>query len=109
MKDLRYLDEYRIKTPLSLNGTPETSGTFIVYVGGKSFYVIAEIHDNGYGKVEHVSVTPCNRKRTTCPTWEEMTAIKDMFFGDEEECYQVFPKKSEYVNLHPLCMHIWRQ
>ena len=39
---------------------------------------------------------------------EEMKAIKDIFFNDEEECYQVFPKKSEYVNLHPYCMHIWR-
>lgn len=56
------------------------------------------------GEYDHVSVASPKR----IPTWEELCKIKDMFFEDEEECYQVFPKKSEYVNVHKNCMHIWR-
>lgn len=56
------------------------------------------------GQYDHVSVSSPKR----IPTWEELCKIKDMFFDDEEECYQVFPKKSEYVNIHKNCMHIWR-
>ena len=34
--------------------------------------------------------------------------IKDIFWGDEEDVIQFFPKKSEYVNLVNNCMHLWR-
>ena len=75
---------------------------FKVKVFGNIYNVIASIENHQ----EHISITLDGKKRI--PTWEEMKAIKDIFFNDEEECYQVFPKKSEYVNLHPYCMHIWR-
>ena len=75
---------------------------FVVKAMGNEFNVVASIEPNQ----EHISITLIHKKRI--PTWEEMKAIKDIFFFDEEECYQVFPKKSEYVNLHPYCMHIWR-
>lgn len=75
---------------------------FIVKVMGNEYHVVASIEP----KQEHISITLKTKKRI--PTWEEMKAIKDIFFYDEEECYQVFPKKSEYVNIHPYCMHIWR-
>ena len=53
---------------------------------------------------DHVSVSLERR----CPTWDEMCAVKDLFFYDEELCIEYHPKKSEYVNLHPYCLHIWR-
>ena len=37
-----------------------------------------------------------------------MCELKDMFFDDEEEAYQIMPKKSEYVNLKDNCLHLWR-
>lgn len=61
------------------------------------------IWSNG-GGWDHVSVSFGNR----CPTWEEMCKIKDVFFGEEEECVEYHPRKSEYVNIHPNCLHIWR-
>ena len=30
------------------------------------------------------------------------------FFEDEEEVIQYHPKKSQYVNLHENCLHMWR-
>lgn len=83
MKDLHTLDKYRDRETerrcYGRNGDGG-NGVFKVYVGKRSFFVIAS-SDLGW---EHVSVSPCNAKRKTCPTWEEMCAIKDMFFGEEE-------------------------
>lgn len=53
---------------------------------------------------EHLSVSLSNR----CPTWDEMCRIKDVFFKDDERCVEFHPPKSEYVNIHPFCLHIWK-
>ena len=37
-----------------------------------------------------------------------MCAIKDMFFDHEETVMQLHPPVSEYVNIHPYCLHLWR-
>lgn len=65
---------------------------------------IASIDQGKVGKVDHVSVSYPNRM----PTWDEMCFVKEIFFKDSEEAYQVHPKKSEYVNTHEYCLHIWR-
>mgnify|MGYP006932838526 CR=1 FL=1 len=57
--------------------------------------------DDGW---EHLSVSYRNR----CPTWDEMCLMKSKFFKEDEACVQYHPKKSEYVNLHKYCLHIWR-
>lgn len=57
------------------------------------------------GGWEHVSVSLRNR----CPTWEEMCAFKDIFWEEEECVVQFHPPKSEYVNLHPYCLHMWKK
>ncbi len=53
---------------------------------------------------EHVSVSLPNR----CPNWPEMCFIKDLFFAPEEVVMQLHPAKSEYVNNHDYCLHLWR-
>lgn len=57
------------------------------------------------GGWEHVSIAYANRT----PTWDEMCKVKDMFWNDNECVVQYHPPKSEYVNLHPYCLHLWRQ
>ena len=44
---------------------------------------------------------------TRYPTWEELLEAKDMFSGAEDEMVQVLPRKSEYVNVHPNCFHLY--
>lgn len=56
------------------------------------------------GGWDHVSVSLPNR----CPTWAEMAAVKDMFFKPDEMAVEYHPAESDYVNLHPFCLHIWR-
>lgn len=107
MRNLHTLDKYRqTDDERRLYGTTGDSGNgvFKVYINGRSFRVIAS---NG-GGWEHISVSPLNVKRRSCPTWEEMCAIKDMFFEPEERVVEYHPPKSEYVNNHPYCLHLWR-
>ncbi len=53
---------------------------------------------------EHVSVSRPNR----CPTWEEMCLVKDLFWDAEDTVIQFHPPKSEYVNNHKYCLHLFR-
>lgn len=66
----------------------------------ESLLVLASI-DKGW---EHVSVSSSNG----IPTWGEMCKVRKLFWEDEELVIQFHPKKSEYVNLHPNCLHLWR-
>jgi len=54
---------------------------------------------------EHVSVALPRR----CPTWDEMCMVKDIFWGEEECVIQFHPPKSQYVDLHPYCLHLWKE
>lgn len=53
---------------------------------------------------EHVSVSLPHRT----PTWEEMCVIKAMFWDEDDCVIQYHPPRSEYVNNHPYCLHLWR-
>lgn len=53
---------------------------------------------------EHLSVsTPIKT-----PTWEQMQKMKEIFWNDDEVCMQLHPKKEDYVNNMPYCLHIWK-
>lgn len=54
---------------------------------------------------EHVSVS----KRRHTPNWREMSFVKDMFWGPEDLVVQFHPPKSQYVNVHHNCLHLWRK
>ena len=53
---------------------------------------------------EHVSVS-C---RDRAPFWHEMVFVKNLFWDEQETVVQYHPPKSEYVNFHPFCLHLWR-
>ena len=53
---------------------------------------------------EHVSVS--TRRRV--PNWREMCFVKDLFWDESECVVQFHPSRSEYVNNHPLVLHLWR-
>lgn len=55
---------------------------------------------------EHVSISPTHEKRT--PTWDEMCFVKNLFWEPEEVVVQYHPAESEYVNLHPYVLHLWK-
>lgn len=53
---------------------------------------------------EHVSVSTRNR----CPNWTEMCFVKDLFWEPEETVMQLHPPRSQWINQHPYCLHLWR-
>src|SRR5262249_28699189 len=64
---------------------------------------------------EHVSVS-CRRPESKpphnsgrVPSWAEMCWIKDLFWDADDTVVQFHPKRSEYVNEHPACLHLWRK
>lgn len=54
---------------------------------------------------EHVSVSIYDR----CPTWEEMSFVKSLFWSDDDVVIQIHPPKSEHINNHKFCLHLWRK
>lgn len=107
MRDLNQLNgKRRTDLETAIYGCTGDSGNgiFRIYIHGVGFHVVAS---NG-GGWDHVSVSLSNRKAKRCPSWEEMCAIKDMFFDKEEVVVQYHPRESEYVNVHNYCLHLWR-
>ena len=76
------------------------NGAFLIPYQSFNLRVIAS---DGMGW-EHVSVSLPNR----CPNWREMCFIKDVFWEAEDVVIQYHPRKSEYVNRHDNCLHLWR-
>ena len=73
---------------------------FVLGPCGRELKIIASVGEGW----EHVSVSLQNR----CPNWQEMSFVKDLFWHDEEAAMQLHPPKSDYVNCHPYCLHIWK-
>lgn len=46
--------------------------------------------------------------RGRMPHWSEIVEAKEAFLGAEARALQVFPARSEWVNIHPFCLHLWR-
>lgn len=101
MKSFDELEKYRVSHPVAGRGD-DKNGAFIINLPNSrlSFNVIAS---SGMGW-EHVSVSTTER----IPKWNEMHQIKELFFEDEEAVMQLHPPKSNYVNNHPNCLHLWR-
>ncbi len=84
----------------SSNNKIGNSGTFLIPY---QFFAIRVIASDGQGW-EHGSVSLSNR----CPNWHDMFFIKDVFWDMEDVVIEYHPAKSEYVNRHENCLHLWR-
>lgn len=109
--DGRHLDKYRKHHPAQ--GVTSPPGTLFGYfrmkVGARTLEIISsgERHSpGGLGSWEHVSVS-VSRKPNETPTWDEMCAVKDLFWAPDETVVQFHPAKSEYVNVYN-CLHLWK-
>lgn len=95
------LEKYTVKP----KGYPPPMGNnralLIPKNGNKYFFVISDGLE-----WDHVSVSIADKKR--CPTWEEMTWAKNLFFDKDETVIQIHPAEKNYVNNHPYCLHLWR-
>ncbi len=97
------LDSCRNKTGPYRSQEGDTFGFFYIPIKKAPFRLNVLMAPEG-NDWEHVSVSTPNR----CPTWEEMCFVKSLFWGEDETVIQYHPPKSEYVNNHPYCLHLWR-
>lgn len=86
----------------------ETFGAFMVM--GPCGRELAIIADDGtdpgeLGGWEHVSVSTSGKHP---PNWQEMCWVKDQFWREDETVLQFHPRKADYINIHPNCLHMWR-
>lgn len=51
----------------------------------------------------HVSLSRGDR----LPSYEDVCRVKEEIIGPERKAIQVHPPKSEHVNIHPYCLHLW--
>lgn len=81
------------------------NGAFVIppLVPGRTLWTIAS---DGEGW-EHVSVSLMGQ-RTKTPTWAEMHYVCRIFWDDEYLVVQFHPRRSQHVNYHPGCLHMWR-
>ena len=98
---LRAPQEYLIPHP-TLGIGEGNNGFFRISRGGVIFNIQCS---DGMGW-EHVSVSIHNKNR--CPTWDEMCMIKDIFWSKDDVVVQYHPAKSQYVNIHQYCLHLWK-
>lgn len=109
MSDWAFLERHRVKEPnltvdqrYCTDSSYGFNGMFRFAIGGYSLRCIAS---DGMGW-QHVSVSIERDNRP--PKWEIMCQVKDLFWEDENWVVQFHPAKSEYVNHHPGCLHLWR-
>ena len=99
MKNLHELDQYRVRI-YEYDMGDHGNGAFQINLKSVTLFIIAS---NGHDW-EHISVSTPHR----CPTWEEMCYVKDLFFDADEVVFQLHPAKSDYINNHKYCLHMWK-
>lgn len=107
MKNLNFLDKYRVEHPVAKSMGDETCGLFRIFHTGIIFMILASCE----AEWEHVSVSLWTKRGTRidrCPTWDEMVWVKDLLFEEDEVVMQIHPKKEDYVNLAKNCLHLWK-
>jgi hypothetical protein len=79
------------------------SATAKCYTKGSLRLIFDDAEVQADGLWRHGSVS-CHHRY---PTWNEILDVRYTFFGPQDDVFQVLPPKSEYVNLHKNCFHLW--
>lgn len=100
------LERWRVRQGIQASDWGDDFGAFYIPGPcGQELKVIASSGDPDSGiDWEHVSVSLQNR----CPNWQEMCFIKSLFWDDEECVMQLHPPRSQWINQHPYCLHMWK-
>ena len=47
-------------------------------------------------------------RKKSVPTWIDLVKVKEIFLGAEALALQVLPPRSEWVNVHEFCLHLYQ-
>jgi hypothetical protein len=107
---MKFPEQYRLRKGKMASAPGDPFGMFIVPPNARrreSIRIIATDGldpDSDLPRWEHVSVSLATR----CPTWDEMCLVKSLFWDDEDCVMQLHPPRSQWINNHPTCLHLWR-
>lgn len=85
----------------SMNAPKELYGTFRRTCGLTVAITTQKENDGKFWT--HVSIS----RPTRLPNYHDMCEVKSVFLGDDALALQLFVPKSEHVNIHPYCLHLW--
>lgn len=109
MSDWKFLEQHRVTKPERTVPPQYVSDSSFGFAGLFRFTIngrmIRCIASDGMGW-QHVSVSI--EYETKPPPWSIMCRVKELFWEDEDWVVQFHPAKSQYVNHHPGCLHLWR-
>jgi hypothetical protein len=104
MSDWNYLNKYRVREGMfASNDSDGCNGYFCLMIGSERVKVIAS---DGEGW-KHVSVS-LHDKPNTVPNYKTMCEVRHLFYEDTDWVVQFNPPKSEFINDHPGCLHLWK-
>jgi hypothetical protein len=105
----RWIERFRVVSgPMASNSAFGANGAF--FIPGPDQKVMLKVIASSGDLTEpgldfeHVSVS-CEAR---CPTWAEMQHIKEIFWRDDETVMQLHVPKSDHINCHPFCLHMWK-
>lgn len=116
MSDWPFLNQHRVRVPTprirQQYCSDESDGFNGLFRLPKDSQIVrciasdgAELDDPRF-KWQHVCVSVEFDARP--PRWALMCWVKDLFWEPEDWVCQFHPAKSQYVNYHPHCLHLWR-
>lgn len=65
--------------------------------------VIVSLDPTRHGLLRHVSAS----YRDRAPSWDDLRALRALFFSPDRDVIQVLPRRGEYVNVHEFCHHLF--
>ena len=111
---LKVDEDARITTgPLASRHGDGPYGAFLVWSpepGWQLRLIVAGADEPVAEGWEHVSVSALrpHTGKTRTPTWKEMAYVKRLHWDDDDVVIQFHPRLSDYVNVHPHVLHLWR-
>ena len=109
-------NQYRLRTgPYKSDDSAINCGAFEIPTQNKGKkFILSVIASAGCDEIpisrswEHVSCHKRFMNQRFVPSWNDMCKIKKLFWDDEDCVIQYHPPKSEYVNINPYVLHLWR-
>lgn len=107
------LESGRVRHGFYRSETGEWNGAYTINIPGEArrIFIIAsngsEAPDDTELQWEHVSVS-FGATSSKTPSWSVMFVVKDLFWDPEIPVMQLHPPRSQWVNFHPGCLHLWR-
>lgn len=109
MIDIAFINKHRDRTPgpWCSSDADGLNGRFGFIINGLRVIVVASDGSDPSCPIpwKHVSVSILN----SCipPSWGIMSKVKDIFWDEETPVMQLHPPKSQWINNHPGCLHLW--